>query len=82
MVLMLILGGSRRYYYYYRQEFKYNWYSSATKDIHVDRNENENNRRVSSYPQSITSESLAANMTQQIEMRAIGQTTEMTRRNL
>ena len=47
------------------------------KDIHVDRNENEDNRRVSLCPQSTTSESLAVNMTQQIEMRAIGKTTEM-----
>ena len=39
------------------------------KDIHVDRNENEDNRRVSSCPQSTISESLNVNMTQQIETR-------------
>ena len=45
-------------------------------DIHVDRNENEDKRRVSSCPQPTTSELLTVNMTQQIEMRAIGKTTE------
>ena len=49
---------------------------------HVDRNEKEDNRRVSSCPQSTTSESLAMNMTQQTEMRAIGKTTEMARPSL
>ena len=49
------------------------------KDIHVDRNENEDNRRVSSCPQSTTSESLTVNMTQQTEMRAIGKAIEMAR---
>ena len=51
------------------------------EDIHVDRNKNEDNRRVSSCPQSTPFESLAVNMTQQIEMRAIGKTTEMVRRS-
>ena len=45
-------------------------------------NENEDNRRVSSWPQSTTSESMAVNMTKQIEMRAIGKATEMARRSL
>ena len=38
--------------------------------------------RVSSCPQSTTSESLAVNMTQQIEMRAIEKTTEMAKQSL
>ena len=49
------------------------------KDIHVDRNENEDKRRVSSCPQATTSESLAVNMTQQTEIRAIGKAFEMAR---
>ena len=52
------------------------------KDIHVDRIENEHNKRVSSCPQSTTSDSLTVNMTQQIEMRAIEMATEMARRSL
>ena len=52
------------------------------KDIHVYRNKNEDNRRVSSCPQPTTSESLAVNMTQQNEKRATGMTTEMTRRSI
>ena len=52
------------------------------KDIHVDPNENQDNRRVNSYSQSTTSESLAVNITQHIKMRAIGKNTEMTRESL
>ena len=42
------------------------------KDIHVD--QNEDNKSVSSCPQSTTSESLTVNMTSQIKMRAIRKT--------
>ena len=38
------------------------------KDSHVDRTEYEEKRKVSQCPQPTTSESLAVNMTQQIEM--------------
>ena len=43
----------------------------------MDRNESEDNRRVNSCLQSTTSESLAVNMTQQMEMRAIEKITEI-----
>ena len=48
------------------------------KNIHVDRNENEDNRK-RSCPQSTTSELLAVNMMQLIEMRVIGKTIEIAR---
>ena len=47
-------------------------------NIHV--TEMKNNRRPYSYPQFTTSESFTLNMTRQIEMNVIGETTELTRK--
>ena len=62
--------------YYYRQEL--GTVDRLLLQGHSRRpNENEDNTRVNSCPQSTASESLAVKMTQQIGMRAIGNTPEM-----
>ena len=51
------------------------WYTQPPPD----QNKNEDNRVVSSGPQSTTSVSSAVNTMQQIEIGAIGKTTEIAR---
>ena len=53
------------------------------KDVHMDINETKDNKRtLCSCPQTTISESLTVNMTQQIEMRARGKSTEMARKHM
>ena len=43
--------------------------STSAKDIHIDRNEKEDHRRVESCPESTTSELVTVSMTQEIKMK-------------